>query len=353
MKVLRVTTELNYGGIEKVFELHAKHHDKTYELVFVALGKGGNTQRVLQDLGYKVIVLGFGEVTIPSVEIIRALIKVIKAERPEVVHTAGAEANFHATLAAKIASVKRIICEEIGIPGHSAKAKLLFRFIYKLSDGVIAISRAVKEFLITSKEVPASKVTLIYNPVNSPGQNIESNREELRFAVVARLEPVKNLPFLIDVFSELLKKKPNAKLIIIGDGSQRKMLREKINKLNISDKVSMKGFLPDPQQELTKSTFFILPSLFEGFGLACIEAIQAGNVVVCTNSGGIPEFIDDGQEGFLFNPNSKESMLTAIDKALSLSKSEKEIIVASAQKRVRDLFSPTLYVEQLKSLYYA
>lgn len=351
MKVLRVATELNYGGIEKVFELHAKYHDKSSELVFVALRKGGITQQLLQELGYKVIILNSEKVSVPSIRLIQKLVRILKQENPDVVHAAGAEANFHVPIAARFAGVKKVICEEIGIPSHSQKAKLTFRFIYKFSDKVIAISKAVEKYLITSKEVPADKVNLIYNPVNEVVQENGHYKEDMLFTVVARLEPVKNLSFLIDIFSSIAKTSPEAKLNIIGDGSLRNELRRKIESLNISDKVTLKGFIPNPHPELAKSTYFILPSLYEGFGLACIEAIQAGNVVICSNSGGIPEFITDGEQGFLFDPKSRSSTLAAIERALSLNKEERDKIVASAQNRINKMFSPKKYIEQLNSLY--
>lgn len=354
MKILRITTELNYGGIEKVFELHAKYNDKSSDLIFVALGKGGTTQQLLQDLGYRVIILNAAKVSIPSPKLIRTIIEIIKKEKPDVVHAAGAEANFHVTIAAKILGVKRIICEEIGIPSHSQKAKLFFRFVYKLSDKVIAISKAVEKYLVSSKEVPASKVSLIYNPVNEATLvNNQHSKDDLLFTVVARLEPVKNLDFLIEVFAEVVKKWPNARLHIIGDGSQRVLLQQQVVKLGLSNSVFLKGFIPNPQPYLSKSTFFVLPSLFEGFGLACIEAIQAGNVAICSDSGGIPEFISDGEQGYLFNPKSKEELLSVIEKAVALSEKGRKQMIASAQTRIRKMFSPIKYIEQLNSLYKA
>lgn len=352
MKVLRIATSLGYGGIEKVFELHAKYHDKSFEIVFVALGGGGMTQNLLKELGYRVIVLEVEKVAIPSLELIQILTRLFELEKPDVVHAAGAEANFHVPIAAKLAGVKKIICEEIGIPNHSQKAKIIFRFIYKLSDKVIAISKAVEEYLITSREVPANKVCLVYNPVNETALISESCKEDLLFTVVARLEPVKNLSFLIEAFSEILKNWPDAVLNIIGDGSQKELLQEKINSLSLANKVILKGFIPNPYPELAKSTYFILPSLFEGFGLACVEAIQAGNVVICTSSGGIPEFINDEKQGFIFDPKDKHALLAAINKAVNLKMDEREEMVRSAQKRVTQMFSPSKYINELQELYF-
>ncbi len=352
MKILRIATSLNYGGIEKVFELHAKYHDKSYDLIFIALSKGGSTQQIIEELGYRVIVLNLEKTSIPSVQLIQALLKVFRQETPDVVHAAGAEANFHVPIAAKLVGIKKIICEEIGIPNHSWKAKAIFRLVYKSADKVIAISKAVENYLITSKEVPLRKVSLIYNPVNETIQGQQFTKEGMLFTVVARLEPVKNLSLLIETFAKVLEKWPEARLNIIGDGSLRNELQAQINTLGHTDKINLLGFMPNPHPQLAKSTYFILPSLFEGFGLACIEAIQARNLVICTNSGGIPEFLTDRKQGFLFDPKSVTSILSAIESAVSLPTEEREKVVDSAQERVKTMFSPKKYIEQLGALYH-
>jgi glycosyltransferase involved in cell wall biosynthesis len=350
MKVIRVTTELNYGGIEKVFELHARYHTKGYELIFIALGKGGSTEKILQELGFKVIVLN-KQVRIPSFHLLKKLRKIFEIEKPDIIHAAGAEANFHATIAAKLAGVEKVICEEIGIPEHNIKAKLLFRFIYLNANKVIAISKAVENFLISSKEVSADKLQLLYNPVNEAVDVKHLVKDEFLFSIVARLEPVKNIPLLIDAFYEFQKERPKAKLNIIGEGSQKKALQDQVKKLGIEGKVFFKGFIPNPNSLLLESSYFVLPSLFEGFGLACIEAIQAENIVICTNSGGIPEFIENGEHGFLINPKSKKALLEAMNRAVALSDNDKKQMIGAAKRRVLQLFSPHKYADQLQSLY--
>lgn len=352
MKILRLTNALNFGGIEKVFELHAKYDSKENELIFVALGKGGSIENELQKLGYRVIVLNAESTRIPSFKLIGNLIELFKREKPDIIHAAGAEANFHATLAARLAGFNKVICEEIGIPSHTAKAQFVFRILYKFSSKVIAISRAVETYLVNSKEVTKSKVELIYNPINE-FEDIKSqhDREKLLFSVVARLEPVKNVSLLIDAFSEIARVNPSANLKVIGDGSLRESLTKQVEDFKLSENVTFCGFLPNPHTELYKSSFFVLPSFFEGFGIACIEAVQAGNIVICTDSGGIPEFINDGQQGFLFNPRDRSSLVAAIQKAINLTEDEKLNMVHSAQERVKSMFSPRKYVNQLNDLY--
>src|SRR5690606_31379839 len=88
--------------------------------------------------------------------------------KPDIVHTAAAEANFHGVVAARLAGVKVVIAEEIGFPNHSLKARLVFSAIYRLVDRVICVSQAVLDFLVNIKEIPLGKGQVIYNPVTPP-----------------------------------------------------------------------------------------------------------------------------------------------------------------------------------------
>lgn len=353
MKVIRVTTSLDFGGIEKVFELHAKYYDKENKIIFASLCKGGNTQIMIQKLGYEVKTLGLEKATIPSLDAIKLLIKYFREEKPDVVHAAGAEANFHVTIAAKIAGIKRIICEEIGIPNHSLKARLIFRVVYSFADSVIAISNSVKDYLITSGEVPVGKIRMIYNPVeHTSGQSMERYlTDNLRFITVARLEPVKNIALLINAFGDLVKKYPKASLKILGDGSLKDELQNLVNSLGLNNSVHLVGYIPDPSLFLKESDYFVLPSHFEGFGLACVEAIQCGVLTLSTNSGGIPEFITEGKEGFLFNPQKKDELLAKMEKAIQLSHTEYRQMAHNAYDKIGAMFSPTRYIQELNLLY--
>src|SRR5690606_15001009 len=85
---------------------------------------------------------------VPSFSAISALWRYFRRTRPSIVHLHGAEANFHGTIAARMAGISIIIAEEIGIPRHSRKARLICRGLYSQADKVVAISEAVKRSIV-------------------------------------------------------------------------------------------------------------------------------------------------------------------------------------------------------------
>ena len=103
--------------------------------------------------------------------------------------------------------------------------------------------------------------------------NLETN---LVFGNVGRLHFQKNQSFLLDVFNEICKKREDARLLLIGGGEDEKALKEKTNKLGLSDKVLFLGVRSDVPKLLSALDVFLLPSKFEGLGIALIEAQASG-----------------------------------------------------------------------------
>jgi glycosyltransferase involved in cell wall biosynthesis len=354
MKVLRITASLSYGGIEKVIELHAKYHRREdYELVIVALGSGGRTEEYIRSLGYRVIVLHV-KYRIPNWNCFIQLVSLLRSERPDVVHTCGAEANFHGQLAAFIAGIPRRVGEEIGIPSHSRTASFIFRIVYTMVHKVIAISESVKNYL-TRFEAPAKKVEVVYNPIDLDFKGsvpFEVSPDVFRISCVCRLEPIKNLFLLIDLLEVLQRRGDKIfELWLVGDGSQRVALANYAVSKGVERHVRFAGFVAQPQSLLRQTNLFILPSFYEGFGLACIEAIQCGLPVIVSNSGGMVEYITEGVHGFLFNPKSLDELIQKVDTVLSLSHAELATITEKALERVNEMFSPQKYLAELNRVY--
>ncbi|MGE0590160.1 MAG: glycosyltransferase family 4 protein [Cyclobacteriaceae bacterium] len=352
-KVLRITKSLDFGGIEKVFELHARYHQNgNYELAFVALHRGGRTAQILSSLGYRTFELGRPG-RIPSFSALIALIKLFKAEKPDVVHTCGAEANFHGLWAGFITGVRIRVAEEIGIPAHSIIANLVFRVTYLLADKVIAISNAVANYL-AAHEVSKDKVRVVYNPIEekNPVQKPKLMHGQIRFCFLGRLEPIKNCEALINLMATLVKSDSrDVVLWIIGDGGQRPALENLVRDNGLTERVKFWGYVAEPGEVLGQCHIFLLPSWNEGFGLACVEAIQSGLIVVVSYNGGMNEFIADGINGFLIDPSSTSDFYSKVLLALNQSDDERQRFSASAVSTINTLFSPTRYLSALESLY--
>ena len=136
---------------------------------------------------------------------------------------------------------------------------------------------------------------------------------------VGRFAPEKDFPVMIDVFSLVLSKRPNTKLVLCGDGPERQRIIDRINLHGVQDNVVLPGF--KSQSELKKilpqSSIFLVTSLTESFGLAALEAMSYGVPVVAFSSArGLSEFIENGENGFLISGCQPQDMSKQVLKIL-------------------------------------
>jgi glycosyltransferase involved in cell wall biosynthesis len=128
-------------------------------------------------------------------------------------------------------------------------------------------------------------------------------------------------------------------------------LKAYANELGVSDNIRFLGFIKSPQQYLAQSNLFILPSFFEGFGLACIEAVQCGVPVIASNSGGMVEYLEDDVTGFLFNPHSLEELIQKVERFNKMDAGDIDKMKRMALARVEELFSPDKYLDGIRKIY--
>ncbi len=349
MKIIRITTLLDFGGQEKQYISFANQKNRLQnDYVFAAIGHGGFAEKDLISKGFKVKIFNQNP-SISNLKNIYLLYKWLKEEQPDIVHTAAAEANFHGIMAAKLAGVKTIIGEEIGFPNHSKKARWVFRQIYKLTDKVIGVSQSVKNYLIEIKEIKEQKGFVLYNPVTPPKEVVRDKQANFTMVSVGRLEIVKNQQLLIRSMKNL--KNQNVRLILVGDGRERKNLENLISSLDLTGRVTITGFIPDPERYLAKADVFVLPSLSEGFGIAAVEAMHLAIPCLCSNVGGIPEFIENGKTGWLFDVQKENDLENKLNEILTLEKSDLISIGLKGKMAVSSRFSEEVYVEKLENLY--
>lgn len=354
MKVLRITTRLNFGGVERNFELHAKYHRKPdYELVMVSLEEGGRAEKFIRDCGIRVEILGTRS-RIFSWQTMTRLMRLIRKERPDVIHGACAEGIFYGLLAGWLTGVPTRIGEEIGIPSRKGLARFVFSALNRTAYKIYGISKAVSAFL-AKYEAPPEKVETIYYPIDSEAILPARTRTAGPYviATVCRLEEVKNLPVLLDLLSTLKAKFPQKpfELWFLGDGSQRALLEQRTRELHLEKSVVFYGYLEKPLDVLINADLFVLPSHKEGFGLACIEAIQCNIPVVVSRSGGMVEYIEDSVNGFLFDPASFDQLLQKVEVVLQMEPTALVELKKRAQETIHHMFAPARYLDSLNKLY--
>jgi len=180
-------------------------------------------------------------------------------------------------------------------------SNLLSRFVAGRANAGIAISSAVKRYISQRGELPRNyPLEVVPYGANSRIDSglLQITRESLGIpnecfviGTVARLAPQKDLFTLIRVLEKLLETNENSRLAIIGDGQQKKQLLDFASDLGVADKIYWLGRRDRIRSHIKLFDVFVLTSLYEGFGLVLLEAMQSQVPIVASNNSAIPEVL--------------------------------------------------------------
>lgn len=253
------------------------------------------------------------------------MVEVVKKYDLEVLHVHYAIPHAYAAYMAKqmlkekgiyVKVVTTLHGTDITLVGSHPTYKTAVEFSINNSDVVTAVSNNLKE---TTNELfnINKKIQVVYNFIDvekySKAEEDECQRGALAqpneriLTHISNFRPVKRVEDVIKVFYKVQKEIP-AKLLMIGEGPERKKAELLTKKLGIRNKVFFLGNSTEIDKILCYSDVFLLPSETESFGLAALEAMAAKNAVISTNTGGLPEVNLHGETGFLSNLGDVEDM---------------------------------------------
>ena len=144
-------------------------------------------------------------------------------------------------------------------------------------------------------------------------------------------------------------KNVDQKLILCGKGPEQKKLERLIKKYNLQDKVEIKGWVEEDEKIRLMSTckFFVMPSIFEAYGLAALEAISYGKPIICTDVDGLPGNVKDA--GYYVKPKDSEGLANAINDLLN--DREKRIQLSENAIKVSRAFTWDQQMVKTETLY--
>ncbi len=178
------------------------------------------------------------------------------------------------------------------------------------------------------------------------------SRDGLVVGSVGRLSPEKGLKYLLRAMAEITRQEPRARLLLAGDGPERRSLEQLVARLGLLDRVEFTGEVPHDQvpQTLARMDVFAMPSTWEGFGVAALEAAAMKLPILASNVHGIPDVVEDGVTGILVPPKDVAALSQAILRLLR-DPEERRRMGRAGREMVATRYSWADNVRQMEALY--
>ena len=270
-------------------------------------------------------------------EFTKELARIIRTERPDILHVNSSKAGGIGTLLGRLLRVPKVIFTAHGWAFNEDRPlwqkgiiALLHYVTVLLSHRTIVVSHA----LMNQLRLPGTKQRMkVLHPGRTIGVMYEKagaretlsldfpiltpHLQETWIGTIAELHPIKNQALLIKTMATLVKTFPNLKLLIIGEGSERINLQNLIETHRLANSVFLLGAITEAARLLPAFDIFTLTSHSEAYGYVVHEAGLAGLPVVATKVGGIPEIIDSGVSGLLIPDNNQAALTNALETLLT------------------------------------
>ncbi|MFA9559335.1 glycosyltransferase [Evansella sp. AB-rgal1] len=285
----------------------------------------------LREQGIRVKVLDYGRF---DLRLLFALMKLLKEENPDIVHTHGVKANFFGRIAAKRVGISPVVTTVHSILKYDYEHPIAYRLAYMLerstrdlTDYFIAISNKIQDQLLEDG-INSSKVQIIHHGIDTNKFAPRNDQKALELAeewgkssdtfligAIGRIQAVKGFDNFVRACSELHKVYPDSfRFVLIGDGSHRKELEQLVERENIQDVFTFAGFRGNIDSCLRALDCYVSSSLSEGLGLSVMEALSTGVPVVTTGVGGVKDFAKDEDNSLVVEPKSVSQLTEAIER---------------------------------------
>lgn len=270
-----------------------------------------------------------------TVERFTSLAKYLCQQEPDVLLSAGTLSRYAVLgnlVSGTMTPLVLAVHKPLSLTGSSSRLPKwvhdrFIRWTYPFSDRIIAVSEGVADDLASAFGVPRRDIRVIPNPVVGP-RITEQAKQEVSHPwfsddsppvtlAVGRLDKVKGYLTLVRAFAKVRGKRP-CRLVILGEGPRRPAIQQEARKLEITDDLSMTGYISNPFKYMARADVFVLSSKWEGLGNVLIETMACGTPVISTDCpGGPSEILKRGKFGRLVPVENPAALASAIEEGLN------------------------------------
>jgi len=378
MKILHVITRLILGGAQKNTVMSCAAQVNAGHDVHLAFGPIYGPEGSLLDearkAGVKTIeIASMRRAVLPVHDYVcyRALRRVIRELKPDVVHTHSSKAGIVGRGAAWAERVGAVIHTIHGLPFHDRQSRvihhayvMLERWAGRRCHKMIGITQAMCDAFAEKRIGRPEQFTVIPSGIDIDAFAADTAPREVTrkaygigkdapvIGIVARLDPLKGHDDLLDVLPALIERQPDVTMLFVGDGWHREALEKRVAEKGWEQRVIFAGLVPPMQVPslLRAMDVMALPSYQEGQGRTLVEALICGCAIVGYRVGGIPEVCIDGRTGLLAEVGNREQLGKALLSLLDDPPHRRQLAEQGAQ-HARDVFDVRSMTRQIEAVY--
>lgn len=376
-KVLMVIARLNVGGpaiqaITLARELNNDEFDTLLVHGNVAQGEADMAGYRGMDVEQKLLLPELGRELHPVKDIVTLfkLIRIIRRNRPSIVHTHTAKAGAVGRAAAIICRVPVIVHTYHGHVFHgyfpplkTALFKTIEKILARFTTQIIVLSPSQKREIHEILNIPENKLTIV--PFGFDLARFLECRTKCRgefraaigaspemriVSIVGRITAIKNHELFLQSAKIVLEKRSDVMFAVVGDGEDRPQCEQMARELGIAEKVIFAGWWEDVEKVYADTDVTVLTSKNEGTPVCILESLGAGVPVVATNVGGVADIVCDGKTGYVVPPGDAQAVAAKIGELLD-DAALRDSMGAAGRSELCETCSDTKLTEDIVGLY--
>jgi glycosyltransferase involved in cell wall biosynthesis len=366
LNVLQICDHLGWEGsrmhgVKRLFSWMIPRFDPArFAVSLPSLRKRDLSEEPLEALGIDITYLErskFDPMTLP------ALLKVIDRKRPDILHLHGYGATTFGRIAAAMRQIPAILHEHANLTDTPWFQKVADRLLEPYTDIAMAVSKSTADFVVRSRQIPGSKVKVVYLGVPLDefsrlrgADEVAAARHELglrpnQFAIgtITRLHESKGNSYLVDAAAAVVGRRPDVRFVLVGEGPLRSDLEAQAGRLGLGERFIFAGFRRDAARTLSAFDLTVFPSLWEGTPLTAFEALAAGRPIVATDADGLLDILTDNHDALIV---PRRNAVALADKIIwAMDRPEERARLAAAARQSGQRYDIAAFVRKMERLY--
>ena len=351
-------------GVKRLFGWMIPRFDPSrFRVSLLSLRKKDLSEETLESLGIEIRYLQrskFDPMTLP------ALLRLVDEQQIDILHLHGYGATTFGRMAGAVRRIPTILHEHANLTNTPWFQKIADRCLEPYTDIAIAVSKSTADFVVGARQIPRSKVKVVYLGVpleeftreRTAAEIAEARRElgiapdELAIGTVTRLHESKGNSFLIDAAARVIAyraERPRARFFLVGEGPLLPDLQTQAARLGLGDRFVFAGFRRDVARTLSAFDISVFPSLWEGTPLTAFETLAIGKPIVSTDADGLLDILTDRHDAMIVPRRNATALADKI--VWMVDHPQERARLAAAARQTGQQYDIGVFVHKMERLY--